>query len=222
MGERVLLACSGGGHLTEAIHLVKHLDGVDEVHWATPDTAQSQTLLVGESVWPITNVGPRELGKTLALFPSARRLTAQPRPTMVISTGASPAIPFLIMAVLRRIPAHFVESLTRIDKPSLSGRIVAAIPGIKCYSQYDSFGGRWRPISSQFDAYTASARPGGAAPIRRALVTVGTLREYSFRTLIERLIEVLAGRRRRAVANRAHRHDGACRSTAGSLCPPMR
>ena len=186
MGDRLLLVCSGGGHLTEAMHLVENLENIDEIHWATPDTGQSQALLAGESAWPITNVGPRELAKTLALFPRARKLIAQLKPTVVISTGASPAIPFLVVAATKGIPAHFVESLTRIDRPSLTGRLLVPIPKIHCYSQYDNFGGRWRKIGSQFDSYQAQSGV-DHVPIRRVVVTVGTLRDYPFRSLVERL-----------------------------------
>ena len=190
MGDRLLLVCSGGGHLTEAMHLVENLENIDEIHWATPDTGQSQALLAGESVWPITNVGPRELAKTLALFPRARKLIAQLKPTVVISTGASPAIPFLVVAATKGIPAHFVESLTRIDRPSLTGRLLVPIPKIHCYSQYDNFGGRWRKIGSQFDSYQAQSGV-DHVPIRRVVVTVGTLRDYPFRSLVERLLQIL-------------------------------
>ncbi|MGF1595964.1 MAG: glycosyltransferase [Acidimicrobiales bacterium] len=190
MGHRLLLVCSVGGHLTEAMHLVEDLDDIDEIHWATPDTGPSRTLLTGEAVWPITNVGPRELGKTLALFPLARKLIAQLQPTVVISTGASPAIPFLVVAAIRGIPAHFVESLTRIDAPSLTGRLLASVPTIRCYSHYDNFGGRWLRIGSQFDSYEVQTGL-GHVPIRRVVVTVGTLRDYPFRSLVERLLEIL-------------------------------
>jgi len=50
MGERALLVCSGGGHLTEATHLPESLGNVDEIYWVTPDTSQSRTLLPDASI----------------------------------------------------------------------------------------------------------------------------------------------------------------------------
>lgn len=109
MGERLLVVSSGGGHLTEAMHLVQSLDDVDVVHWATPDHDQSRTLLAGQDVWPIAAVGPRQLGRTVALLPRARRLIRRLRPTAVLSTGAAPALPFLMAGPIsapatRRLP----------------------------------------------------------------------------------------------------------------------
>lgn len=60
-----------------------------------------------------------------------------------------------------------------------------------CHSQYDNFGGKWRRINSQFDSYEARSEPAGSVPIRRLVVTVGTLRDYPFRSLVERLVEIL-------------------------------
>ena len=193
MGERLLVVSSGGGHLTEAMHLVQSLDDVDTVHWATPDHDQSRTLLAGQDVWPITNVGPRQLGRTLALVPRARRLIRRLRPTAVLSTGAAPALPFLLAAARQGIPAHYVESLTRIDGPSLTGRLLAAVPRVGCYTQHGDFGGRWRPIGSPFDDYRADLAnvDVAAPPLRRVVVTVGTLREFPFRSLVARLARIL-------------------------------
>ncbi|MDH4075155.1 MAG: glycosyltransferase family 28 [Acidimicrobiia bacterium] len=204
MGERLLVVSSGGGHLTEAMHLVQSLDDVDAVHWATADHDQSQTLLAGQTVWPITAVGPRQLGRTLALVPRARRLIRRLRPTAVLSTGAAPALPFLVTAARMGIGAHYIESLTRIDGPSLTGRLMAAIPGVGCYTQHGDFGGRWRPIGSPFDNYRADlgpdrARSGGpgpgpdgdAPPLRRVVVTVGTLQEFPFRSLVAQVARIL-------------------------------
>lgn len=202
MGERLLVVASGGGHLTEAMHLVHSLDDLDVVHWATPDGDQCRTLLAGRTVWPITAVGPRQLGRTLALVPRARRLIRQLRPTAVVSTGAAPALPFLVTAARMGIPAHYVESLTRVDGPSLTGRLLAAVPGVGCFTQHGDFGGRWRPIGSPFDNFRAEIAPvvagfGGDGarpdppPLRRVVVTVGTLREFPFRSLVARLAEIL-------------------------------
>jgi UDP-N-acetylglucosamine--N-acetylmuramyl-(pentapeptide) pyrophosphoryl-undecaprenol N-acetylglucosamine transferase len=193
MGERILVVSSGGGHLTEALHLVHSLDDVDQIHWAVPASGQSQTLLAGQSVWPIADVGPRQLGASLRLLPRAHRLLRKLRPTLVVSTGAAPAVPFLLTATLHGIPAHYVESLTRIERPSLTGRILATVPTIRCYSQQHTFGRRWLPIASPFDAYSAGAEADGVAPIRRVVVTVGTMRDYPFRSLVERALQLIPG-----------------------------
>jgi beta-1,4-N-acetylglucosaminyltransferase len=45
-------------------------------------------------------------------------------PDVVLSTGAALAVPFLLVARLQRRRAVYVESFTRTDRLSLSGRLV--------------------------------------------------------------------------------------------------
>jgi UDP-N-acetylglucosamine:LPS N-acetylglucosamine transferase len=45
----------------------------------------------------------------------------------VLTTGAGLAVPFAWIAYLRRIPVVYVESLTRIEQLSTSGRMIAPV-----------------------------------------------------------------------------------------------
>jgi beta-1,4-N-acetylglucosaminyltransferase len=46
------------------------------------------------------------------------------RTTLILSTGAGPAVSAAIAGNLMRIPSVFVESVCRVTKPSLTGRIM--------------------------------------------------------------------------------------------------
>jgi UDP-N-acetylglucosamine:LPS N-acetylglucosamine transferase len=47
------------------------------------------------------------------------------RPTAILSTGAGPAVPFAIVArIFFRARVIFVETITRVDRPSVTGRIM--------------------------------------------------------------------------------------------------
>ena len=46
------------------------------------------------------------------------------RPKILLSTGAAPAVPFSLVAKLIGTKVIFVESLSRVTKPSLTGRIM--------------------------------------------------------------------------------------------------
>ncbi|MCP3913094.1 MAG: glycosyl transferase family 28 [Actinomycetia bacterium] len=136
-------------------------------------------------------VEPRDLAGAVRLFPFARRLIHGLQPSMVISTGAAPAVPLLMAAAAADIPAHYIESLTRIDRPSLTGRILQFVPRIHCYSQYNRFSTRrWHQIGSLFDNYLALPAE-EQRPVQRVVVTVGTMRKYEFRSLIERVLSIL-------------------------------
>ena len=122
----VLLACSAGGHLLQLHALRNAWDGRATV-WVTDDRPDARSLLATERVvyahWPTTrNVWT--LVKNLRL---AVRVHTRVRPRMLVTTGAATAVPFAWVAWLRRVPIVYVESLTRIERPSLSCRLIAPL-----------------------------------------------------------------------------------------------
>jgi UDP-N-acetylglucosamine:LPS N-acetylglucosamine transferase len=55
----------------------------------------------------------------------AYQILRKERPQVILSTGAGPAVPFaLIGRLVFKVPVIFVETITRISRPSLTGRIM--------------------------------------------------------------------------------------------------
>jgi UDP-N-acetylglucosamine:LPS N-acetylglucosamine transferase len=54
----------------------------------------------------------------------AWRILRRERPRVILSTGAGPAVPFALVGRLLGIPTVFVETFTRISRPSLTARIM--------------------------------------------------------------------------------------------------
>jgi UDP-N-acetylglucosamine:LPS N-acetylglucosamine transferase len=93
--------------------------------WVTLEGSDSRSLLAGENVvyaHPRTSRSLRVLAKNLIL---AWRVVSEARPRVVLTTGAGAAVPFAWIARLRGARLVYVESLTRIDTPSLSCRLLA-------------------------------------------------------------------------------------------------
>jgi len=122
----ILLVCSSGGHLQQMLALEPAWGAYSHV-WVTFDKSDVRSLLRDERVvfahWP-TNRNLKNLVRNLVL---AWRTLRTVRPKVVLSTGAGVAVPFAWLARLRGIRFVYVESFTRIDGPSLSGRLVAPI-----------------------------------------------------------------------------------------------
>lgn len=120
---RVLLVCSPGGHLQQMLVLAPAWRDRDHA-WVTlcaPDTEQE---LIDEAVtyaWGPTNRSLTKLARNLLL---AWRVMREFDPDVVLSTGAALAVPFLILARVRRIRTVYVESFTRVHDLSLSGKLV--------------------------------------------------------------------------------------------------
>ncbi|MFH2040937.1 MAG: UDP-N-acetylglucosamine--LPS N-acetylglucosamine transferase, partial [Acidobacteriota bacterium] len=54
----------------------------------------------------------------------ALKILRRERPDVIVSTGAAVAVPFFYLAKLFRIKTVFIEVYDRIDKPTLTGRLV--------------------------------------------------------------------------------------------------
>ncbi len=191
---RTLLVASTGGHLKELHQLRPGLEEVGGPYlWVTFDTPQSRSLLDGEEVEYVPFVGGRDPANVARNLAAARRVLRRFRPDAVLSTGSAVALPYFALGRARRLPCRFIESAARIEGPSLTGRLIAGIPGVERYTQYSSWaGGRWKFGGSVFDSFVAARkarRPD--AGLSRIVVSLGTYRGYDFSRLVERLLEVL-------------------------------
>jgi UDP-N-acetylglucosamine:LPS N-acetylglucosamine transferase len=123
---RVALACSPGGHLQQMLALRDAWGDLDRV-WVTLASPDADYLLEGERVYRAhgpTNRSSINFFRNLAV---AWRMVTEADPDVVLSTGAGVAVPCFVVARLRGRRAVYVESLTRTDSLSLSGRLVYRI-----------------------------------------------------------------------------------------------
>jgi UDP-N-acetylglucosamine--N-acetylmuramyl-(pentapeptide) pyrophosphoryl-undecaprenol N-acetylglucosamine transferase len=189
-----LLVTSVGGHLTQMHRLLPRLQGIDsDYRWVTFDGPQSRSLLDGHDVTYLDYTGPRDVKNILRHSLVARRLFGDHHNfSSVISTGSGIALSFLPLARLRGIPCHYIESFTRSTGPSLTGALLARVPGIRLYAQYPGWAERpWRYAGSVFDTYVPNEPMLRTGTLRRVVVTLGTMEDYSFRRLVERVVGLL-------------------------------
>lgn len=183
-----LLVANHGGHISELWALSQRLDTTAHV-WITNDHHQTRHVLADEDVVFVPFIDARDLAGVLKALPHAFRYLRTHRPDRVVSTGAAIAAAWLPLAALLRIPAHYIESTARIDAPSVTGRLLARIPGVTTWWQHDQPPAGWRKLPGVFDRFS-TATVDDPAPIERIFVTVGTT-EYGFERLITRLAEII-------------------------------
>ena len=186
---RALLVANTGGHLRELYELRPRL-GLGRVAWLTFDDAQSRSMLAGETVHHLRWAGSRDYTNTVRNVALALGHLRGRQYDTVVSTGAAAAVSVLPPARALGMACHYVESATRTHGPSMTGRILNLTPGVRRYTQYASWSGpRWSYAGSVFDGY-APTTP--ASPhLRKVVVTLGTMRQWSFRSAVERLLAVL-------------------------------
>jgi UDP-N-acetylglucosamine transferase subunit ALG13 len=186
-----LLVASAGGHLTQLLRLRHHFAASsDECAWVTYDSVQGRELRESSPV--IFGHGPstRSLRAAVGNHRLARRLLGSRPIERIISTGAGIAVPFLTVAARHGVEAVYVESATRTDGPSLSGRMLERIAGVSCYSQWAWARRGWHEGPWVFDAFTATTTPPTPVRGRRILVTLGTHPCYRFERLVEQVARV--------------------------------
>jgi UDP-N-acetylglucosamine--N-acetylmuramyl-(pentapeptide) pyrophosphoryl-undecaprenol N-acetylglucosamine transferase len=186
-----LLVASTGGHLAELYRLVRRLPpATDGEVWVTNDSVQSRSLLRQQPVLFLPYKGSRDLAGVAANSVRAAALLRRHQPHRIVSTGSGIALSFLPLARAMGTTCHYIESGTRVHGPSLTGALLARLPGIHCYTQHPEWTDtRWHCGGSVLDGFHVSPlrRP---LAISRAVVTLGTWQQ-PFRRLVERLVRII-------------------------------
>jgi UDP-N-acetylglucosamine:LPS N-acetylglucosamine transferase len=121
--ERVLIVASPGGHLLQMLAL-KPAWGDMERTWVTLRSTDVEYLLKDEQVIYGHGPTPRDLGNFFRNLRLAWRVLREQNPSVIISTGAGLALPFFLLGRLQRRRLIYVESITRVEKLALTGRLV--------------------------------------------------------------------------------------------------
>ncbi len=122
MQEKICLACSAGGHLTELLQLEKAWQ--DKLHYFVSDKRLNAIdLAKKEKVFFVSCPRRNPINLTINFVQSLWLFLWQ-RPSIVISTGADTAIPTCLIAKFFGKKIIFIESFCRIKEPSLSGKIM--------------------------------------------------------------------------------------------------
>jgi beta-1,4-N-acetylglucosaminyltransferase len=122
----LLLVCSSGGHLLQ-LHALADAWRPFVRCWVSFDKSDVKSLLAGENLifaHGPTNRSLKNLVKNLVVAVSVIRRT---RPRVILTTGAGVAVPFAWIGRLTGARVVYVESLTRIDAPSLSCRLIRPV-----------------------------------------------------------------------------------------------
>lgn len=123
---KICLVGSSGGHL---IHLYK-LKSFWEKHerfWVTFYKEDLQDLLHGEKIYPCYYPTNRNIMNLFRNTMVAWKIIRKEKPDLIISSGAGVAIPFFYLGKLFGSKLVFIEVFDRIDKPTVTGRIVYPI-----------------------------------------------------------------------------------------------
>lgn len=173
--DGILWVASGGGHSRQASRWAQVLGFEDKGYWAVSDSPQTRSLFDGRQAFFLNQVRSREIFSTLRFFWALMKCVPRKEIHTVISTGASVAIPTLIFfSLFTNKRTLYIESLTRVTAPSLSGKILALVPRLQLFSPHMLPGKRWKFLDPKIGFQTVTARPIEDRNSLKIFVTTGT------------------------------------------------
>ena len=123
---KICLVGSSGGHLTH-LYMLKKIWSKEERFWVTFNKEDANSILKNEKKYYCyypTNRNFKNLIKNTFLEIKVLR---KERPDLIISSGAAVAVPFFFLGKLFGAKLIYIEVFDRIDKPTLTGKLVYPI-----------------------------------------------------------------------------------------------
>ncbi|GAA2239711.1 hypothetical protein N1031_17225 [Herbiconiux moechotypicola] len=188
---KYLFIASTGGHLAQLVRLSESMNAAPDSLWVTFETEQSTSLMRGRRVLYVPYVRSRDVRGVLRTIGLVRKALRSERFDRAISTGAALALGVFPVAMLRRIPRTYIESVSRVEGPSMTGRIVAAAHLAELRTQHAGWAGaRWKQHPSVLAQFTRvpKAAAGPVGDPLKIFVTLGTIKPYRFDSLVNGIL----------------------------------
>lgn len=136
---KICIVSSCGGHLTE-VRLLKRAYSQYEHFYVLNDKALLPEDMTGRTYFIARS--ERDWKLLLNLW-EAYKILRKEKPAVILSAGAGLVVPFaLVGKLIYRICVIYVETITRVERPSLTGRIM--------YWLSDHFYYQHRPLARFF------------------------------------------------------------------------
>lgn len=135
--KKILVTLAGGGFLWETQSLIKGLGDSFEYHYATGTDLVWKAKEMGipkNRIHPIESVTTlseknllRRVRNLLFSFRDSYKIMKQVNPVAVVCIGTSLSVPLCFWGKVFRKKTVFVESMTRVTKLSLTGKVIGTI-----------------------------------------------------------------------------------------------
>jgi UDP-N-acetylglucosamine:LPS N-acetylglucosamine transferase len=130
---KLLALASGGGHWVELMRLRPAFADFETVYVSMFENYADQLDGAQLHVIPdATRFNPHGL---VPIMFRALKIMAQERPDAIITTGAAPALPFVVLGRIIGCHILWIDSIANSDRLTLSGRVARAF-GIKVVTQW--------------------------------------------------------------------------------------
>lgn len=123
---KVCLVGSSGGHLAH-LYMLEPFWSKKERIWVTFDKEDARSMLQDEKMYRCYYPTNRNIKNLIRNTILAWKVLRSEKPDLIISSGAAVAVPFFYLAKFMGKKVVYIEVFDRIDKPTLTGRLVYPI-----------------------------------------------------------------------------------------------
>jgi len=138
---KICLAASAGGHLTQLLRLQSAWNSHNTFCVTTSDVVLEKLQKYGK-VYVVGECNRQHPLKVLLVLTRCIRIILKERPDVVISTGAAVGCIMCFLGKVIGAKIVWVDSITNVDRLSLSGRLVRRIA--------DLFLAQWQQLAEQY------------------------------------------------------------------------
>jgi UDP-N-acetylglucosamine:LPS N-acetylglucosamine transferase len=123
---KIGLVASAGGHLTQLRKVAKGWSG-HSIFWVTTADIVGSSLAATGQVYLVGECNRKHPLRVVSVLLRCIRIVFRERPHVIISTGAAPACVCCFLAKLLGAKVVWVDSITNVERISLSGRMIRPI-----------------------------------------------------------------------------------------------
>ena len=141
---RICLAASAGGHISQLFKLAACWDAYKTFCVTTTEVVRDNLGKLGE-VYVVGECNRQHPIRVLAVFLRCVRIIYKERPDVVISTGAAAGCILCFLGKLLGAKVVWIDSITNVERISLSGRMVRYIADLFLV-QWPELAGRYEKV----------------------------------------------------------------------------
>jgi len=138
---RICLVASSGGHLTELLTLSDSWDGCETFCVTTVPIVHDKLKKLGD-VYVVGECNRQHPVLVLRVLLRCIKVVFRERPNVIISTGAAVGCIMCFLGKLLRAKIIWLDSITNVNKMSLSGKMVRCIADLQLV--------QWPELSEQY------------------------------------------------------------------------
>ena len=140
----ICLAASAGGHISQLLKLAECWNGYDTFCVTTTEVVREKLSQSGK-VYVVGECNRQHPIRVIAVFIRCARIIFKERPDVVISTGAAAGCMLCFLGKIIGSRVVWVDSITNVERISLSGRMVRYIADLFLV-QWPQLAGKYKKV----------------------------------------------------------------------------